>query len=230
MDRIKEIAKRIDHTILKADASSEQVRKVCDECRKYGFGMIAINGAQVELCRRELEGTDTHVGAAIGFPLGQMDLVVKAFETRIALVRGADEIDYVANLTFVKDGRWDKVAEEMKELTEICREQGKIIKVIFENCYLTKDEIRHLGEIARQVRPDFVKTSTGFGTGGATVEDVALMKAAAGEMVAVKAAGGIRSLETLLAMEKAGATRFGTSAGVKIMEEAAARIAAGEAL
>ena len=229
MNRIDEIAKRIDHTILKADADSEQVRKVCAECRQYGFGMIAINGAQVELCRRELEGTDIHVGAAIGFPLGQMDLVVKAFETRIALVRGADEIDYVANLTFVKDGRWDKVAEEMKELTEICREQGKIIKVIFENCYLTKDEIRRLGEIARQVEPDFVKTSTGFGTGGATVEDVRLMKEAAGDRVAVKAAGGIRSLDTLLAMEKAGATRFGTSAGVKIMEEAAARLAAGEA-
>ena len=228
MNRMEQIAKRIDHTILKADASSEQVKKVCGECKKYGFGMIAINSAQVELCRKKLEGTGTHVGAAIGFPLGQTDMNVKAFETRLALEQGADEIDYVANLTFVKDGRWDKVAEEMRLITEICREKGKIIKVIFENCYLTKAEIRRLGEIAREVEPDFVKTSTGFGTGGAIAEDVSLMKEAAGERVAVKAAGGIRSLDDLLAMEKAGATRFGTSAGVKIMEEAAARMAAGE--
>lgn len=229
MNRMEWIAKGIDHTILKADASGEQVRKVCDECKKYGFGMIAINSAQVEFCRRELEGTATHVGAAIGFPLGQTEIAVKAFETRLAIDHGADEIDYVANLTFVKDGKWECVTEEMRTLTEICREREKIIKVIFENCYLTKEEIRHLGEIAREVKPDFIKTSTGFGTGGATVEDVALMKQTVGDAVAVKAAGGIRNLEALLAMEKAGATRFGTSAGVKIMEEAAARLAAGEA-
>ncbi len=229
-EQLRQLAQQIDHTILKADASREQILAACDACRSYRFGMIAINSAQVALCRRALEGSGTHVGAAISFPLGQTALEVKRYETALALDEGADEIDYVANLTAVKDGCWQKVEEEMETLTALCHQHGAIIKVIFENCYLTKDEIRHMAEIARKVGPDFIKTSTGFGTGGATVEDVRLMKEAVGPKVAVKAAGGIRSLDALLAMAQAGATRFGTSAGVTIMQQAQARLAEGGTL
>ncbi len=226
-EQLAALAKRIDHTILKADATREQVLEACQACKIYGFGMIAINSAQVALCRHALAGSGVHVGAAISFPLGQTPLAVKRYETAEALGEGADEIDYVANITDVKDGRWEKVQEEMQALTELCHQRGALIKVIFENCYLTQEQIRRMAEIARRVGPDFIKTSTGFGTGGARVEDVRLMKEAAGPRVAVKAAGGIRNLDTLLAMEQAGATRFGTSAGVAIMEEAKARLAGG---
>ena len=170
-------------------------------------------------CKKKLEGSPVHVGAAIGFPLGQTTLECKIFETKDAIEKGADEIDYVINVAELKNKNYDYIKKEMEEIVKICREAGKTSKVIFENCYLTDDEKRKVAEIAKEVKPDFIKTSTGFGTGGATVEDVKLMKSVVGDEVKVKAAGGIRDLKTALAMIEAGAERLGTSAGVAIVEE-----------
>lgn len=193
--------------------------KLCDEAKKYNFKMVAINPAQTVRCKKKLEGSPVHVGAAIGFPLGQTTLECKIFETKDAIEKGADEIDYVINVAELKNKNYDYIKKEMEEIVKICREAGKTSKVIFENCYLTDDEKRKVAEIAKEVKPDFIKTSTGFGTGGATVEDVKLMKSVVGDEVKVKAAGGIRDLKTALAMIEAGAERLGTSAGVAIVEE-----------
>ena len=219
MVTVEQLANMIDHTNLKAFADDAAVEKVCDEARKYNFKMVAINPAQTVRCKKKLEGSPVHVGAAIGFPLGQTTLECKIFETKDAIEKGADEIDYVINVAELKNKNYDYIKKEMEEIVKICREAGKTSKVIFENCYLTDDEKRKVAEIAKEVKPDFIKTSTGFGTGGATVEDVKLMKSVVGDEVKVKAAGGIRDLKTALAMIEAGAERLGTSAGVAIVEE-----------
>ena len=211
----------IDHTNLHADACDQDMETLCQEARDHGFAMVAVNSVQSALCSALLAGTGVHTGAAIGFPLGQATIAVKVFETRDAIANGADEIDYVVNLTAVKNGQWDLVKREMTEIVGACRERGVIVKVIFENCYLTDDEKIRLCEIASEVRPDFIKTSTGFGTGGATFEDVALMRENVDPAVKVKAAGGIRDAETFLKMVELGAERIGTSAGVAIMAELA---------
>lgn len=214
-------AAMIDHTNLHADACDQDMETLCQEARDHGFAMVAVNSVQSALCSALLAGTGVHTGAAIGFPLGQTTIAVKVFETRDAIANGADEIDYVVNLTAVKNGQWDLVKREMTEIVGACRERGVIVKVIFENCYLTDDEKIRLCEIASEVRPDFIKTSTGFGTGGATLEDVALMRENVDPAVKVKAAGGIRDAETFLKMVELGAERIGTSAGVAIMAELA---------
>ena len=214
----KELAGMVDHTNLKAYADDAAFQKLCDEARNYHFKMVAINPAQVVRCKEKLSGCPVHVGAAIGFPLGQTTLECKLFETRDAIEKGADEIDYVINIAEVKNGNYDYIRKEMEEIVKICREANIISKVIFENCYLTDNEKRKVAEIAKEVKPDYIKTSTGFGTGGATVKDVALMKSVVGDKVKVKAAGGIRDLKTALAMVEAGAERLGTSAGVEIIE------------
>lgn len=215
----KTLAKLFDHTYLKANASEKEMRKLCDEAKSIGTCMVAVNSCQTAFCKNELKGTDIHVGAAISFPLGQTTLAVKLFETEDAIANGADEIDYVINQTELKNGNWDYIKEEMEKITEICRKNHVISKVIFENCYLTKEEIAKLAEIAKEVKPDFIKTSTGFGTGGATVEDVQLMKSIVKDEVKVKAAGGIRDWKTCQAMIEAGAERIGTSSSLKILEE-----------
>ena len=215
----KELAGMIDHTNLKAFADDAAFQKLCDEARNYQFKMVAINPAQTVRCKEKLKGCPVHVGAAIGFPLGQTTLECKIFETKDAIEKGADEIDYVINVAELKNKNYDYIRKEMEEIVHICKKAGVISKVIFENCYLTDEEKRKVAEIAKEVRPDFIKTSTGFGTGGATAEDVKLMKSVVGDDVKVKAAGGIRDLETALAMIKAGAERLGTSAGVEIIEE-----------
>ena len=219
MVTVEQLANMIDHTNLKAFADDAAFEKLCDEAKKYNFKMVAINPAQTVRCKRKLEGSPVHVGAAIGFPLGQTTLECKIFETKDAIEKGADEIDYVINVAELKNKNYDYIKKEMEEIVKICREAGKTSKVIFENCYLTDDEKRKVAEIAKEVKPDFIKTSTGFGTGGATVEDVKLMKSVVGDEVKVKAAGGIRDLKTALAMIEAGAERLGTSAGVAIVEE-----------
>lgn len=219
MVTVEQLANMIDHTNLKAFADDAAFEKLCDEARKYNFKMVAINPAQTVRCKKKLEGSPVHVGAAIGFPLGQTTLECKIFETKDAIEKGADEIDYVINVAELKNKNYDYIKKEMEEIVKICREAGKTSKVIFENCYLTDDEKRKVAEIAKEVKPDFIKTSTGFGTGGATVEDVKLMKSVVGDEVKVKAAGGIRDLKTALAMIEAGAERLGTSAGVAIVEE-----------
>ena len=219
MVTVEQLANMIDHTNLKAFADDDAFEKLCDEAKKYNFKMVAINPAQTVKCKKKLEGSPVHVGAAIGFPLGQTTLECKIFETKDAIEKGADEIDYVINVAELKNKNYDYIKKEMEEIVKICREAGKTSKVIFENCYLTDDEKRKVAEIAKEVKPDFIKTSTGFGTGGATVEDVKLMKSVVGDEVKVKAAGGIRDLKTALAMIEAGAERLGTSAGVAIVEE-----------
>lgn len=219
MVTVEQLANMIDHTNLKAFADDAAFEKLCDEAKKYNFKMMAINPAQTVRCKKKLEGSPVHVGAAIGFPLGQTTLECKIFETKDAIEKGADEIDYVINVAELKNKNYDYIKKEMEEIVKICREAGKTSKVIFENCYLTDDEKRKVAEIAKEVKPDFIKTSTGFGTGGATVEDVKLMKSVVGDEVKVKAAGGIRDLKTALAMIEAGAERLGTSAGVAIVEE-----------
>ena len=224
---VSEFASYFDHTMLKAYASYRDFEKLCAEARKYGFQMVAINSAQVVLCRELLQGTSVHIGAAIGFPLGQSTVRTKVFETMDAIENGADEIDYVINLSALKDGNWTLVEQEMEEIVSVCKEKSVISKVIFENCYLEKQEIDTLCSIALRVKPDYIKTSTGFGNGGAMVEDVIRMKQNVGDAVKVKAAGGIRSLDTALAMISAGAERIGSSASVRIMEEYAFRMQRG---
>ena len=219
-------ARLIDHTNLHADATEADMRTLCDEAKHHHFKMVAINQVQARFCAQELAGTDIDTGAAIAFPLGQTSIAAKVFETRDALANGANEIDYVVNVTRVKMHDWDYVADEMRQIVAVCDEAGVPSKVIFENCYLTDDEKIRLCEIARAVRPTFVKTSTGFGTGGATVHDVALMKEHVGDEVQVKAAGGIRDADAFLAMVRAGARRIGTSSGVAIIQERARRMEA----
>ncbi|MEC2303510.1 deoxyribose-phosphate aldolase [Weizmannia sp. CD-2023] len=214
---IDQLAQMIDHTNLKPFADQAAMESLCREAQQFHFKMVAINSVQTTLCRHLLEGTDIHVGAAISFPLGQTTLETKVFETQDAIEDGADEIDYVVNLSEVKNKNYRYIEKEMETITDICREEGVISKVIFENCYLEKDEIEALARIARKVKPDFIKTSTGFGTGGATIEDVRFMKEIVGDDVKVKAAGGIRDAETFLAMIEAGAERIGTRSGVQIM-------------
>lgn len=219
------LAKYFDQTLLKPYVTEERLREFCLESDRYGFAMVAINSAPVKFCREVLKNSAVHVGAAIGFPLGQTTVEDKVFETRQAITEGADEIDYVVNLVKLKSGDLAFVEDEMRRIVEVCNEHGKISKVIFENCYLTDDEKKTLCEIALKVRPTFIKTSTGFGTPekgiavGATVADVRLMKSMVGDAVKVKAAGGVRTLADALAMIEAGAERIGTSAGVKIVEE-----------
>ena len=215
----KELAKYFDHTFLKAYATDNDLRKLCEEAKSIGAAMVAINTEWVTFCKKELDGTDIHVGAAIGFPLGQCGLETKLFETEDAIKKGADEIDYVINISKAKMGDWDFIKKEMEAIVEICRKNNKISKVIFENCYLEKDEIKKLAEIAKEVKPDFIKTSTGFATGGATIEDVKLMIDTVDGEVSVKAAGGIRDYETAKKMIDLGVKRIGTSSSLKILDE-----------
>lgn len=215
----EQLAGMIDHTNLKAYAVEDDFKKLCKEAAENHFAMVAINSSPVRLCKKLLQGTKVHVGAAISFPLGQTSIETKVAETENAIADGADEIDYVLNIGELKMGHDNYIQKEMEEIVSVCRKHHVISKVIFENCYLTKEEIRRAAEIAKKVKPDFIKTSTGFGTGGATVEDVRLMKETVGDDVKVKAAGGIRDWETCKEMIDAGAERIGTSSGIKICME-----------
>ena len=217
--RIKDVAAMVDHTNLKAFATREDFQKLCDEAVQYGFKSVAINTYPVRMCREMLEGTEVLTGAAVGFPLGQMTIEAKVFEAEDAVKNGCQEFDYVLNVGKVKEHDFDYIEREMTAMTAVARRAGICCKVIFETCYLTEEEIIACAEIASRVKPDLVKTSTGFGTAGAKPEHVALMKQYAGPEVQVKAAGGIRSWEAAKAMIEAGATRLGTSSGVKIIEE-----------
>lgn len=216
---VRELAAMMDHTLLKACAVKDDFKKLCGEAAENGFAMVAINSSQVRTCKEFLKGTNIHVGAAISFPLGQTEPDVKVFETKKAIEDGADEIDYVINIGELKMGHDDYIRREMEAIVKVCRENHVLSKVIFENCYLTKEEIVRAAKIAGEVKPDFIKTSTGFGTSGADAEDVRLMKQTVGDAVKVKAAGGIRDWETCKKMLEAGAERIGTSSSIKICEE-----------
>lgn len=216
---IQEVAQMIDHTNLKAYARKEDFIKLCNEAIKYGFKSVAINSYPVSLCRKMLEGSQVLTGAALSFPLGQMTIDSKVAEAENAIKDGCQEFDYVLNVGKVKDHDYDYIKKEMMSMTSVAIKAGVCCKVIFETCYLTEEEIIELSKIASQVKPDFVKTSTGFGTEGAKVDHVRIMKKYAGPHVQVKAAGGIRSWEAAKAMIEAGATRLGTSSGIRIIQE-----------
>jgi deoxyribose-phosphate aldolase len=212
------LASMIDHTLLKPYAAEDDFKKLCAEAAQYKFKMVAINSSAVTMCKELLKGSGVLVGAAISFPFGQTTIDTKVYETMESIKNGADEIDYVVNIVELKKKNYEYIEKEMKHVVDACRSSGRTVKVIFENCYLTDDEKKALCNIALKVRPDFIKTSTGFGTGGATVKDVRLMKSIVGDKVKVKAAGGIRTVEKALQMIEAGAERIGTSSGIKIIE------------
>jgi deoxyribose-phosphate aldolase len=214
----QQLAKMFDHTNLKAFALESDFDILCNEAKDNHFAMVAINSFPVKYCKKILNGTDVHVGAAISFPLGQTTVETKVAEVINSINDGADEIDYVLNVGKVKEGNFVYIKDEMERIVQVCKENNKLVKVILEICYLTNQEIEKVCEIAKEVKPDFVKTSTGFGTGGATVEAVKLMKDTVGEGIQVKAAGGIRSWETAAKMIDAGATRLGTSSAFIILE------------
>lgn len=215
---VQEFAGMIDHTLLKPFLAEEDFVQHCKESREYGFKTVAVNPAVIEDCKKYLQDSNVGVDAAIGFPLGQTTLETKLFETADALAKGADEIDYMINIVELKNKNYGYIKKEMEEIVKLCRKYKAISKVIFENCYLTKDEIAKVAEIAKEVKPDFIKTSTGFGPSGATAEDVKLMKSVVGDEVKVKAAGGIHDVETAMAMVDAGAERIGTSSSIDIVE------------
>ena len=214
-----ELAGIIDHTFLKPFGLAAPIEKLCAEAREYGFAMVAINPAEIERCVKLLEGTKVHAGAAISFPLGQMTSAAKSFEIRDAIEKGAGEIDMVQNVRALQEGNFNLVFDEIADMAAQCRAHGVISKVILETCYLSDEEKVTTCELAVKAGVDFVKTSTGFGTAGATAADIALMRKTVGPTMGVKAAGGIRDLQATFDMLRAGATRIGTSAGVKIVDE-----------
>ncbi|MCL2565697.1 MAG: deoxyribose-phosphate aldolase [Defluviitaleaceae bacterium] len=216
---IQTFGKYFDHTLLKPSVSNADFELLCKEGINCNAAMLAINSAAVGLCKRLTEGHNIHVGAAIGFPLGQTTVETKVFETMDSINNGADEIDYVINIVELKSKNYNYIKDEMERIVTSCREHGIISKVIFENCYLDDDEKKKLCEIANHVKPDFIKTSTGFGTGGAATSDVALMRAYADYPIKIKASGGIKTFDDAAKMIEAGAERIGTSSTVAIMGE-----------
>lgn len=215
---VEALAGMIDHTFLKPFGTAANIEKLCEEARQYQFAMVAINPAEATTCAELLEGSPVRVGAAIGFPLGQTTVECKAYETRDAIEKGATEIDTVINVRALQKGKLYIVRREIEDMVSICKPAGVICKVILETCYLSDAEKETVCQIAKEAGVDFVKTSTGFGTAGATVADVALMRRVVGPSIGVKAAGGIRDLDTALALIQAGATRIGTSSGIAIVE------------
>lgn len=208
--------KYIDHTLLKADAREEQIRELCREAKEYDFMSVCVNPCWIETAKEELAGTDVKVCVVIGFPLGAMTTAAKVFEARDAVERGAEEVDMVINIGRLKDGNDAYVTNEIKAIKEAIGD--KILKVIIETCLLSDEEKVRACLDAKTAGADFVKTSTGFSTSGATPADVALMKKTVGETVLVKAAGGVRTKEDMFEMIEAGADRIGTSRGVFLMK------------
>ena len=214
----KPLNKYFDHTLLKPEATSAQIDRLCEEAKTYDFYSVCVNSSYVGRCTDNLKGTDVKVAAVVGFPLGACTTATKAFETEEACKDGASEIDMVLNLGAFKDGRYDDVRDDIREVVSAAAQYGAIVKVILETCLLTPDEIEEACRLSRDAGARFVKTSTGFNSGGATAADVALMKRTVGDALEVKASGGIRDYETAMAMIEAGADRIGASASVKIME------------
>lgn len=217
-----DIAKFIDHTLLKPEATPAEIAKLCQEAKEYRFAAVCVNPPYVKQCATLLRGTAVAVCAVVGFPLGAHTTDVKVFETQQAIADGAREIDMVINIGALKAQQADCVRDDIRAVCAAAHARGALVKVIIEAALLTDDEKVRACELARDAGADFVKTSTGFGPGGATVHDVALMARTVGGALGVKAAGGIRNYEQAQAMIAAGATRIGASAGVKIVAEAKA--------
>jgi deoxyribose-phosphate aldolase len=214
----KELARYIDHTLLKADAPARDIEKLCAEAREHKFAAVCVNGSRVELARHLLEGGDVMVATVVGFPLGATDRDTKRFETEAALDNGAQEIDMVLNIGRLKDGDDKYVLREIRDIVEAADE--RTVKVIIETCLLTREEKVRACHLILESGAHFVKTSTGFSSGGATINDVKLLRQTVGPKFSVKASGGIRDTATALAMIEAGATRLGTSSGVAILKGA----------
>lgn len=210
-----DIAARIDHTLLRPDATGEEIRNLCREAREYGFAAVCVNPVWVNLCRRLLQGTSVMVASVIGFPLGAIPARAKAEEAARAVVEGADELDMVMNIGFLKSGRDAEVEEEIRGVVQAA--EGRTVKVIIEAALLTDEEKVKACELARRAGGHFVKTSTGFSKGGATERDVVLMRRVVGESMGVKASGGIKTGTDARKMIRAGASRIGASAGVAIV-------------
>lgn len=206
----------IDHTILKADAVQKDIEVLCEQAKKYQFYAVCVNGCYVKTCKNLLSDSRVKIASVIGFPLGAMSTAAKVFEAEQAVKDGADEIDMVLNVGWLKDGKYEQVSEDIFAVKKAIG--NKVLKVILETCYLIDEEKKKACEIAMNAKADFVKTSTGFGTGGASLEDVKLMKSIVGEELQVKASGGIRDAETAKKYINAGASRIGTSSGIAIVE------------
>jgi deoxyribose-phosphate aldolase len=214
-----DVAGMIDHTLLKSDASEAEVETLCREAVQFGFATVCVNPTWVATCARLLRGTPVRVTSVVGFPLGATTSDVKNYEARRVIFDGAGEIDMVINVGALKSGDLRAVERDIEVVAEPCREAGVVSKVIIEAALLTDEEKVTACTLAKAAGADYVKTSTGFGPGGATVADVALMRRTVGERMGVKAAGGVRDLESVRAMLAAGATRIGASAGVRIVRE-----------
>lgn len=212
-------AKMFDHTLLKADATKAQIDKICEEAVQYGFASVCVNGYYTAYAAKKLKGTGVKTCTVIGFPLGQMSAKSKCAETANAVSDGAEEIDMVINVGALKDGDDEAVLQEIGQVRRACGD-GVVLKVIIETCLLTDREKETACMLAKEAGADFVKTSTGFSTGGATAYDVALMRKTVGAGMGVKASGGIRDTETAEKVAAAGADRLGTSATIAIMEGA----------
>ncbi len=211
-----ELAKLIDHTLLKPEATEDQVRKLCQEAREHAFMSVCVNPYWVPLCAELLQGSDVKVCTVIGFPLGANRSEIKAVEAEDAIERGATEVDMVINIGALKSKQYGVVLNDVKAVVDAA--SGKaLVKVIIETCLLTDEEKVKACELAKEAGADFVKTSTGFSTGGATVADIALMRKTVGPEMGVKASGGVRDYESTMAMVRAGATRIGASAGIAIV-------------
>ncbi len=211
------LAKYIDHTLLKADATAEAIHKVCEEAKKYNTASVCVNTSRIPQVAKELQGTDIHACCVVGFPLGAMLTAAKAAEAAYAIEVGAQEVDMVINIGKAKDGDWDFVQADISAVKAVCDGRA-LLKVIIETCLLTDEEKVKACLAAKSAGADFVKTSTGFSTGGATVEDIRLMRKTVGAKMGVKASGGVRTRAAAEAMIEAGATRIGASSSKGILE------------
>jgi deoxyribose-phosphate aldolase len=215
----QELAGYIDHTLLKPNITKEQINQLCSEAIEYNFASVCIPPYYVPQAYDLLKENDSvKVCTVIGFPLGYDTTSSKVESIKKAIEQGADELDAVVNIPAIKDRDWKTVKYDLEAMRTITRLNDKLLKIIFETCYLTKEEIEKLAHLCVELNIDYLKTSTGFGTGGATIEDVQLMKSIAGDNAKIKASGGIRTTEDAMKMIKAGASRIGASAGIKIVE------------
>ncbi len=213
---MKNLAKYIDHTLLKADAKIEDIKKLCEEAKEYKFCSVCINSSYIKYAKEFLKGSDVKICTVVGFPLGACNSCTKAHEAKTAIEDGADEIDMVINVGLLKSCELQKVKQDIEAVFKAC--DGTLLKVILETALLSEEELRKVSLICKEIGVDFIKTSTGFSTRGASLEDVRIMKECVGEAVKIKASGGIRDYETALKMIEAGANRLGVSAGVAIVK------------
>ena len=216
----KQLVKIIDHTLLRPEATREEIMRVCGEGRLFGFAAVCINPTWVTLTSRLLKGSGVKVDTVIGFPFGATEPEVKVFEVKTAINAGAEEVDVVLNFGALKSGEVELVRRELESVVRVTKESGVISKIIIETCYLTRDQKVAASRLVLESGANFIKTSTGFGKGGATEEDVQLLREVVGNRVGIKASGGIRTYEDAIRMINAGASRIGSSSSVKIVQEA----------